>query len=290
MVSKPEVVVDGIAMPEGPVWCDDGTLVCTSVTDAKLWRIWPEQGRKEELCDTEGGANSAALASDGGFVITQNGGIDFHALQVAGDWAKPRYVSPGLQRMLPDRTVVRLVHGMQAPNDLVVAPDGTVYFTDPWPMLQPREEPSSRVMAYEPDGSLRVVADGFVFCNGIVIDGDGHLVVTEANGLMRVFSDGTKEWIIENLSDQHAADGLAVDMNGVLYLAGSLDHGIRVVDGDREVDFWPIPGDGATTNCCFGGPDGTWMFATDGLPGQVVVWHDLPTPGKALTPWPAAPA
>ena len=48
MVSKPEVVVDGIAMPEGPVWCDDGTLVCTSVTDAKLWRIWPEQGRKED--------------------------------------------------------------------------------------------------------------------------------------------------------------------------------------------------------------------------------------------------
>ena len=145
-------------------------------------------------------------------------------------------------------------------------------------------------MAYEPDGSLRMVADGFVFCNGIVIDGDGNLVVTEANGLMRVFPDGSKEWIIENLSDQHATDGLAVDLNGVLYLAGSLDHGIRVVDGDREVDFWPIPGEGATTNCCFGGPDGTWMFATDGLPGQVVVWHDLPTPGKALTPWLAAPA
>ena len=112
-------------------------------------------------------------------------------------------------------------------------------------------------MAYAPDGSLRTVADRFVFCNGIVIDGDGELVVTEANGLMRIFSDGTKQWIIENLSDQHAADGLAVDMNGVLYLAGSLDHGIRVVDGDREVDFWPIPGEGATTNCCFGGPDGT---------------------------------
>ena len=116
MVSKPEVVVDGIAMPEGPVWCDDGTLVCTSVTDAKLWRIWPEQGRKEELCDTEGGANSAALASDGGFVITQNGGIDFHALQVAGDWAKPRYVVPGLQRMLPDRTVVRARAGHAGPQ------------------------------------------------------------------------------------------------------------------------------------------------------------------------------
>ena len=243
MVSKPEVVVDGIAMPEGPVWCDDGTLVCTSVTDAMLWRIWPEQGRKEELCDTEGGANSAALASDGGFVITQNGGIDFHALQVAGDWAKPRYVAPGLQRMLPDRTVVRLVQGVQAPNYLVVAPDGTVFFTDPWPMLQPREEPSSRVMAYAPDGSLRTVADGFVFCNGIVIDGGGRRRRHRGERAdARLLSDGTMQWIIENLSDQHAADGLAVDVNGVLYLAGSLDHGIRVVDGDREArllaDSW----------------------------------------------------
>jgi gluconolactonase len=69
-----------------------------------------------------------------------------------------------------------------APNDLVVGPDGTVYFTDPWPIIEPAAEPSSRVMAYETDGTLRVVADGFVFCNGIAIDGDGHLVVTEANG------------------------------------------------------------------------------------------------------------
>jgi gluconolactonase len=289
MMSKPEVVVDGIAMPEGPVWCDDGTLVCTSVTDAKLVKIWPEEGRKEILCDTAGGTNSAAPATDGGFLITQNGGVDFDALGVAGKWAKPRYVSPGLQRMLPDGTVASVVDGMQAPNDLVVAPDGTVYFTDPWPMIKPAAEPSSRVMAYATDGTLRVVADGFVFCNGIAIDADGHLVVTEANGLMRVFPDGTREWIIENLSHQHAADGLALDQNGMFYLAGSLDHGIRVIDGDREVEFWPIPGEGATTNCCFGGPDGRWLFATDGLPGQVVVWHDLPTPGRPLTPWPAPP-
>ena len=51
-----------------------------------------------------------------------------------------------------------------------------------------------------------------------------------------------------------------------------------------EVDFWPIPGEGATTNCCFGGPDGTWLFATDGLPGQVVVWHDLPDTWKGTDP------
>ena len=287
MVSKPEVVVDGIPVAEGPVWCSDGTLVCTSVTDALLWRIWPEEGRKEVIADTAGGANGAAPASDGSFIVTQNGGVDFTALGVPGEWPTPRRVSPGLQRVHPDGTVERLVEGMQAPNDLVVGPDGTVYFTDPHPMPAPVDPPSSRVMAYEPDGTLRLVADGMYFCNGIGRAADGTLYVTEANGFMRINADGSKEWVIENLSHQHATDGFCIDANGVFYLAGSLDHGVRLIEDGKEIDFLPIPGDGFTTNCCFGGPDNTWLFATDGGPGQVVVWHDLPTPGLPLHPWPA---
>ena len=175
---------------------------------------------------------------------------------------------------------------MQAPNDLIVAPDGTILFTDPAPFPQPPGARNSRVMAYQPDGTVRLVADGFAFCNGIALDRNGDIVVTEANGLMRVHPDGSKEWIVENLSHQHATDGLEVDVDGVFYLAASLDHGIRVIDDGKEVDFWPIPGDGATTNCCWGGPDNRWLFATDGLPGQVVVWTDCPTAGRAVTPWP----
>jgi len=40
-----------------------------------------------------------------------------------------------------------------------------------------------------------------------------------------------------------------------------------------------------TTNCCFGGPDLTTLFATDAVPGDVVAWEGMPTPGLPLPAW-----
>jgi sugar lactone lactonase YvrE len=63
---------------------------------------------------------------------------------------------------------------------------------------------------------------------------------------------------------------------------------VRIVESNKVVEFLPIPGHGGTTNCCFGGPDNRWLFATDGLSGTVWMWTDLPTPGMALHPWKVA--
>jgi gluconolactonase len=257
------------------------------VTGGKVWRVWPEEGRKELVADTGGGANAAALASDGGFLVTQNGGLDFNGLGIAGGpWTDPRFMDPGLQRVHPDGSVTYLVGGLSAPNDLVVAPDGTVYFTNPAKWPAPPGATESNVMAYRPDGTCDVIADGFEFCNGIALDPDGNLCVTEKNGLLRIAADGSREWIVENLSENYATDGLCFDQTGVCYLAGASDHGIRIVDDGEVVDFWATPGEGATTNCCFGGPEGRWLFATDAVPGQVVVWDDAPSPGREVYVWP----
>ena len=69
----------GLLFPEGPVWCADGTVVCTSVAEGALYRVWPGESRKERIAEVGGGANAAAPADDGGFLVTQNGGIDFGA-------------------------------------------------------------------------------------------------------------------------------------------------------------------------------------------------------------------
>ena len=45
-------MVDGIGFGEGPVWCPDATLVVTSVSHGALFRVWPEECRKEQLADT----------------------------------------------------------------------------------------------------------------------------------------------------------------------------------------------------------------------------------------------
>jgi gluconolactonase len=295
MAAGPERIAMDVAMTEGPVWCGDGSLIVTAVAEGVLYRVWPEQHRKEVAADTAGGPNGAALASDGGFLVTQNGGIDFTAIPLPSTVPAPTHPYPkvrplpgGLQRVKPDGTVTWLIdRGMQAPNDLVVGPDGTVYFTDPPKFPAPPSSTLGRVMALAPDKTVRVIASGFSYCNGIVREPDGNLVVTEANGLMRVTLQGEKQWIIENLSQQHATDGLALDIDGRFYLAGALDHGIRIIEGKREIGFLPIPGKGSTTNCCFGGPDNRWLFATDGLPGNVWWWRDMPTPGLPLYSWPA---
>jgi gluconolactonase len=287
---RAEVVADGIVFGEGPVWVPDGvpggpSLVVTSVPAGALYRVGAGGGSAEQLAETGGGANGAALAADGSIVVTQNGGMDFSKLPLAVDY--PYHpTTPGLQLATLDGGVRYLAdEGLQAPNDLVVGPDGTVYFTDP-PHFPLPPEPSGRVMVYEPDGGLRVFAEGFMYCNGIALDRDGALVVVEGRGLQRLLPDGGREWIVEQLG-RGGGDGFCLDVDGNYYVAATVDHGVRVVDPHgKELDFLALDGDGVTTNCCFGGADGRTLFATDAIPGRVVAWEGLPQPGLPLHTWP----
>ena len=288
MPAGAEIVATGIRFPEGPVWCPDGTLVCTSVADGALERVHLESGRVERVAVVGGGANAAQLATDGGFIVTQNGGIDYAKTGLYGD-DPPEYrpITPGIQRVAGDGTVTYLADkGFLAPNDLVVATDGALWFTDP-PHYPPPVEPAGRVHVMTPDGATRVIGEGFQYCNGIALEPDGTPVVIEAAGLQRLLPDGGREWIVERLGD-NPGDGFCVDAEGRFYVALTAAHGIKVIERDgTEVEFLEIPGRGVTTNCCFGGADGRTLFATDGVPGQVVAWEGMPTPGLGLHPWPA---
>ncbi len=198
---------------------------------------------------------------------------------------EPDFVEPGLQRVTPDGRIERLLGGMQAPNDLVIGGDGTIYFTDPHSFPAPPGPPKARVMAMAPDGEVRQIAAGLIMVNGIVLEPDGNLIVTEVNGLMRLSPQGEKEWIIENISDNHATDGIKLDVQGRIYMAASLDRGVRIVEQGKVIEHYPLPGPGFTTNLCFGGEDMRTLFITDG-PGNVWMMRDLPTPGLRLIAWP----
>jgi gluconolactonase len=284
---KSEVVATGIPFSEGPVWCPDGTLVVTSVAAGALYRVRPETRRADVCADTSGGANGAALAADGSILVTQNGGMDFTNLPGnMGDLPKAVPATPGLQLARPDGRVTYLAdQGLRAPNDLAVAADGAVFFTDPghWP---PSEDEPGRVMIYDRAGSVRTFASGFFFCNGIAFEPDGTVVVVERQGLQRVHADGSRDWVIETLG-RGGGDGFCLDADGRFYVASTIEHGIRVVEPDGSIaDFWPIEGKGLCTNCCFGGADLRTLFVTDALPGGVVAFEGCPTPGLPLPTWP----
>jgi gluconolactonase len=281
-----EVVCDGIRFGEGPVWCPDGTLVVTSVAEGALYRVWPEKSTASRIAETGGGANGAALAADGSILVTQNGGYDFRAMALFDDPPPFRPVTPGLQLARPDGTVTYLADdGFLCPNDLAVAVDGAVYFTDP-PHHPPPEKPAGRVMRLERSGAVTTFASAFSYCNGIAFEPDNTVVVVEGRGLLRVHADGSREWVIESLGSG-GGDGFCLDGDGRFFVASTTEHGIRVVDPDGTVvDFLEIDGTGLTTNCCFGGADLRTLFATDALPGRVVAFTGMPAPGLELPTWP----
>ena len=290
-MSTPVTVVPHVHFPEGPVWCTDGSLVYTSVADGALYRVDVAHGTVRTVGVVGGGANAAAPTTDGGFVVTQNGGIDFSGLAGLPGIdvsAMPPYapVTPGLQHVAPDGAVRYLYDaGFLAPNDLTATADGTLYFTDP-PHHPPPPEPVGRVHAVAPDGSVRVVADGFSYCNGIAVEPGGTLAVIEAGGVLRLDpTDGAREWIVESFGGA-SGDGLAIDADGRLYVCCTSEHAVRVFEPDgREVDRLELPGPGLVTNCCFGGDDLRTLFVTEGVPGSVVAFAGLPTPGLGLNPW-----
>lgn len=282
-----EIVGRGIPFAEGPVWCPDGTVVVTSVAAGALFRVRPEQRIVERFAETRGGANGAALAADGSILVTQNGGIDFTVLPgVFSSFPPFEPTAPGLQLAAPDGAVSYLLDdGFRGPNDLAVTAAGDVYFTDPG-HFPPHEDGYGRVVVLARDGSVNTFADGFYYCNGIAFEPDGSVVVVERRGLQRVFADGSREWVVEELG-RGGGDGFCLDADGRFYVASTIEHGIRVIEPDgTEAEFLPIAGRGLTTNCCFGGADLRTLFVADALPGDLVAFEGMPTPGLPLPTWP----
>jgi sugar lactone lactonase YvrE len=176
---------------------------------------------------------------------------------------------------------------MQAPNDLAVAPGGTVVFTDPG---LPPTGGTARIMSWAPGGKTEILAGGFQYTNGIAIDGDGSSIVVVVDDIhLTRFGDlgrGPGEPAIEHLGDS-GGDGVCLDVEGRYYVAARRAGGVRVFEGDGTlVDFLAVePGNSFVTNCCFGGEDGRTLYATDARRGWLVAWDALPTAGLPVAPW-----
>ncbi len=151
------------------------------------------------------GAHRAVFANSGGRVL----GFDFDAegRMIAADAMK------GLLAIDPEGRVSVLSDHVGAgdpiryANSLVIAPDGTVYFTDASGRFAPRDwggtlaasvldvleqSATGRVLAYElGTGVTRVVAHGFSFANGIALSSDGRSLFVSETGRYRVWKIAT---------------------------------------------------------------------------------------------------
>jgi gluconolactonase len=178
-----------------------------------------------------------------------------------------------LWRIAPDKSVTVLVDRyegklLNGPNDVWIAPDGSVYFTDPYyerPYWQRAgmEQDRQAVYRLSPDHSqlVRVIED-LEQPNGIIGTPDGSRLYVADIGAGRTYAYAIGEGGVlgeRTLFCEMGSDGLTLDDQGNLYLTG---RGVTVFSpaGERlaRIDV-PEPW---TANVCFGGRDRQSLFIT----------------------------
>ncbi|MCP4115748.1 MAG: SMP-30/gluconolactonase/LRE family protein, partial [Desulfobacteraceae bacterium] len=149
------------------------------------------------------------------------------------------------------------------PNDLWVAPDDGVYFTDPVYFASAAPQGGEHVYYLSPDRSSTIrVIDDMTRPNGLVGTADGStLYVTDhgAGETYRYTVDSSGSLSDKQLFASIGADGMTLDSNGNVYLC--CEDGVRVYDSAGSLlETISLPN--RPTNACFGGMDGHTLFIT----------------------------
>ncbi|GAA4689654.1 SMP-30/gluconolactonase/LRE family protein [Phytohabitans rumicis] len=174
---------------------------------------------------------------------------------------------------------------LNSPNDVVVAADGAIWFTDPpYGIVQPHEgHPGEReygdcyVFRFDPaTGELAPAVLDVEEPNGLAFSPDGSLLyVTDTSAALR--TDGTgNHWIrVYDVVDGRRckngrvfaevtpglADGIKVDVDGNVWTSSADSIQVYAPDGTR---LGKIPVPEKVGNLCFGGPDGDVLFIAAG--------------------------
>lgn len=147
------------------------------------------------------GANLRTFTNTGGRVL----GFDFddQGRMIAADAMKGllAITSDGAVQVLADR--VSPDDPIRYANSIVVARDGTIYFTDASGRFAPvdwggtleasvldilEQAATGRVLAHDPTtGHTRIVAHGFSFANGIALSGDEQTLFVSETGRYRIW-------------------------------------------------------------------------------------------------------
>lgn len=156
-----------------------------------------------------------------------------------------------------------------SPNDVVVARDGAIWFTDPAYGLDTDYEAYQAVSEIgachlyriDPSGAVRVVADDFDRPNGLAFTADESrlLVVDSARGHIRCFDVDGDTLRGGDVVIDRSADGIRFDNRGRLWTATR--EGVHIHTPEFElIGKLHLPETAA--NLCFGGPKRNQLFIT----------------------------
>jgi sugar lactone lactonase YvrE len=173
---------------------------------------------------------------------------------------------------------------MNQPNDLAIAPDGTLYASDPnW------KESTGQVWRIDNTGKIKLVAPGMGTTNGIDVSPDGKTLYVNESVQRNVWAfDITPQSVsgkrlVKQFPD-HGFDGMRCDVDGNLYITRYGKGTVAKMSPKGEV-LKEIDVLGARpSNLCFGGPDGRTVYVTE-VEHQRLVQFRVDRPGLAWSQW-----
>jgi gluconolactonase len=238
-----KLVAEGFKFTEGPAWDGKGNLYFTDVGANRIHKV-DANGKLSVFVEASDGANGLMFGADGRLYACQSGLKRIVAFDEAG---KPTTIAEGV-----------------AGNDLAVTRAGGVYFTD---------FDGGKVYYTSGKGDLKVVDEGIVRPNGLILWPDGEtLVVAEFGGRYlwsyHVEPDGslTAKQLFYTMQmtegrNESGADGMAVDTANRVYVATHA--GLQVFDDQGRL--WEViakPQNAFLSNVDFGGPNWDTLYVT----------------------------
>jgi len=251
--SAPEKLADGFQFTEGPSADLKGNVYFTDQPNDRIM-VWNSKTGLSTFMQPSGRSNGLAFDNTGNLWSCADEKNEIW--RISAD--KKTEVITGLFNEKP----------FNGPNNLWVAPDGGVYFTDPFykrSWWDHSDMPQSKQCVYylSPDHEkVILVADDLQQPNGIVGTPDGKvLFVADIRGnktwSYTINSDGTIT--DKKLFCELGSDGITIDSKGNIYLTGK---GVTVFDSSgKKLGNIPVP-ENWTSNVCFGDKDLKSLYIT----------------------------
>jgi gluconolactonase len=210
-------VAGNFGFTEGPVWDDSGFLYVSDEEQNKIYRLFLD-GRKEEMISLGD--------PDGNTYDRMHRLIDCASVLRAIIAVTPE----GKYTVLADRYQGKKLN---SPNDVIIGPDGAIYFTDPTLDLvkgEHQEIPFQGVYRLDDKGSVRLLTKELTQPNGLAFSPDGrHFYVDDSEQRnIRVY-DAAPDGSLSNGRifgeeaggpHQGVPDGIKVDREGNLFVTG----------------------------------------------------------------------
>lgn len=271
-MSAPSLLAADIGFTEGPVWTPDGRLLVTSVSRGLVYEVALDGTGATVQAEPGGGPNGLTTDDAGTVWIAQNGGSTTRS-------RSSRPVAPGLQMLTGNTVEDVLTSACDAPNDLVIGPDGRIWFTDPG---GPFDEAPGRVCAYDAaSGAVTVLLEGLEYPNGLAFGAQRDQLFVAETRTARILCydwDGAVLGPVRVFArlERGRPDGIAFDRAGNLFVAATSADEVAIFDADGRARE-PLAFDGPTmpTNVAFAGPDLDVLVVTAGKGGRVFAVHGV---------------